>query len=345
MTRVIFRTLRCAVHCTLPLWIWAAAPLIADVTVRYQTDIKVASFLPPQAREQAEKAWQGNRGYLLRFKDGKGWTDMNSWTSLLDYTTQQMTLIDSAQKTFCTLPLADFTDKLFAAMPKFGKLPKMENVPEEQQKAMADTMAKMMANLKVTFDSKKTGRTDTIQGIVADERELTIAIEMPMPAGSPQSVMHMKIVMQVWGAQPGEALKNQAIRELAGYNLYANYFMNPAGMLQKMFSGMPGYAEALKSMTEEFSAAKSPMLRMRMSMFVGMPPDAVRKSADQSPGAAPIDPNAPMFEITQEAVEISSALLDEAAFRIPADYKAMPAEEIIRNMMRSQMAMTAGTGH
>jgi len=168
---------------------------------------------------------------------------------------------------------------------------------------------------------------------------------MPMPAGSPQSVMHMKIVMQVWGAQPGEALKNQAIRELAGYNLYANYFMNPAGMLQKMFSGMPGYAEALKSMTEEFSAAKSPMLRMRMSMFVGMPPDAVRKSADQSPGAAPIDPNAPMFEITQEAVEISSALLDEAAFRIPADYKAMPAEEIIRNMMRSQMAMTAGTGH
>jgi len=340
MTRVIFRTLRRAVHCTLPLWIWAAAPVLADVTVRYQTDIQLASFLPPQAREQAEKALQGNRGYTLRFKNGKGWTDMNSWTSLLDYTTQQMTLIDPKQKMFCTLPAAEFTEKLFAAMPKFGKLPKMDNVPEEQQKAMTDMMAKMMANLKVTFDSKKTGRTDTIQGIQADEREMTIAIEMPMPKGGAQSVMHMKIVLQVWGAQPGEALKNQAIRELTGYNLYANYFMNPAGMLQKMFSSMPGYAEALKSMTEEFSAAKSPMLRTHMSMFAEMDPKAAQKAADQNPGAGPVDPNAPMFEMTHEAVEISGAPVDEAVFRIPADYKAIPPEEIIKNMIQSQMSFT-----
>jgi hypothetical protein len=225
-----------------------------------------------------------------------------------------------------------------------GKMPKVPNASEEQQKMMADMMAKMLANLKTTFNSKKTGRTDTIQGIQADEREITLTIEMPIPMGGPDAVIHMKMVSQMWSARPEEALKNQAIRELAGYNLYAHYIMNPANMMQRFTSGMPGATDAFKSMTEELSKTKGLLLRSHVSMYMPLPPSAVKQMAQQNPGAGPINPDAPMFEMTQEAVELSSAPVDAALFQIPADYKVSAADDMVKGLFQSQMAAFTGGG-
>jgi hypothetical protein len=91
-------------------------------------------------------------------------------------------------------------------------------------------------------------------------------------------------------------------------------------------------ADALKSMTEELSRNKSVMLRTRMSMYVPLPPAVLQQMAAQNPGAAPVDPAAPMFEMKQEAVEVSSASVDEAAFRVPEDFKATPPDDLLKTM-------------
>ena len=301
-----------AVQCIIPLWICAAAPLLADVTIRYQAGIQVAASMPPQAKEQMEKALQASAGnYAMYMKNGKAMSKTGWWTAIIDFAKEQMTLIDTDHQTFATSRAADLPDKMAALMPK---------VPEEAQK--------MMAAMKTRFDTRMTGRMEKIQGIQAEEREMTLTIEMPMPQGAPQPAMTLRMVMQFWTAKPEEALTNQAVRELMGVNLWANSFMNPAATIQKMTTQMPGMGDALKSMTEELGKNKAVMLRTRTAMYIPMP------------GAAG-DPNAPTFEMTQEAVEVSSAPVEERLFQVPADYKAIPAEELLKGIMQRQMAAGA----
>ena len=45
----------------------------------------------------------------------------------------------------------------------------------------------------------------------------------------------MRMVMHMWTAKQSEVMKNPAIRELAGYNLYSYAVMNPVGMMDKVF--------------------------------------------------------------------------------------------------------------
>ncbi len=98
------------------------------------------------------------------------------------------------------------------------------------------------------MDSKKTGVSATIQGIQAEEHEFFISIEiLPPPAAAPDPArgsMKMRIVMRMWTPKAEETLRNQAVREFTGYNVYANSFLNPAGMMQRMMGNMPGFGDA-----------------------------------------------------------------------------------------------------
>ncbi|HEY3839055.1 MAG TPA: hypothetical protein VGL72_20920 [Bryobacteraceae bacterium] len=304
------RTLRRAVLATIPLWVCAAAPLFGDVTLRYQSTIKAGTAAPPQVKEQLENshAW-GNS--TLRMKNGQGWSQAGPFLAIIDFAAEQLTLIDAEHKHFAKVPVAELPDKVSAAMPKPPEL------SEEARKAMAA--------IKTTSESKVTGRTDTILGIQAEERQFMITIEMPMPAGAQKPAMSMKMVIEIWNAKPDEALHNPGVRELMGYKLWANYFMNPARMMEKMLANMPGDSSRMvKSMMEGVSANNSVTLRMRMGMYLPLP------------GAA--DPESLMFEMTNEAVELSATPVDASIFQIPAGYQTVDAGELLKNVMERQMA-------
>src|ERR1700737_1345013 len=102
------RPLRRALRYTLPLWMCAAAPLFADVTIRYQSSLKTGPSQPPQVREQMEKfqaAW-GNS--VMRMKNGKQWVSAGPWISIMDFAAQQITLLDAERKTFANVSVAEF---------------------------------------------------------------------------------------------------------------------------------------------------------------------------------------------------------------------------------------------
>jgi hypothetical protein len=315
---------RCAII-GLALACWAAAGLRADVTIRYQTEIKPAAALGPLMEPFLKAAQNANSGIAIRMKGNKAYTTAGALFEIFDFVKQEVTLIDPAHKIFAAFPVSEFADQLAAAMPQ---------ATPEQAKAGAQAMA----SIKTKAESKMTGRTAVIQGVQAEERELTITMDIPMPPNMPQTPgPGMRMVMQIWTAKPEEALHNPAIRELTGYSLWQKYILNPAGSMSKIAGKMPGMAETIQPMFEEIFKNQSVILRTHMEMYMPFLA-ALAKMAGQSQGAPAIDPNAPLMEMNQEVAELSSAPVDESPFHIPKDYTAAPAGGMIRDMLKAQSA-------
>lgn len=305
---------------SLPLWICVAPQLRADVTLRYKTDMKMADFLPRQAKDEAAKKI-GDASFSLQMKDGKGVARNSRFISVVDFQKQEMTVMDPEHKTFATIPSADFMTKFASLMPQ---------MPEDAKKALAA--------MKTNVESKQTGRTETISGVAAEEREVTLTLDIPLPAGSPQAALSMKMVMHIWTAKQEETLRVPAIQELTAYNLWGYSMMNPAGMSQKMLATMPGFGETFSRIVDEFGQHKAVMLRMSMSMYMPMSPEVLKKLSEQNPGGPAMDPAAPMFTMTQEVSELSSVPVDAAAFKIPGDYKTAGFEDVWKAVTSAPMA-------
>jgi len=300
--------------CAIPLWMCAAATVCADVTVRYE--IKFNVNLPAGALQgpQFDKTFRDRMSKMgekpMRMKNGKSRCEMGSIVHILDYPTQQLTLIDNEHKTSAKLPESELGERLFGLIPK-PKEPEMpKDMPEELRKAM-ESMQEAMKHPKTTVDAHKTGRTDTILSILGEEREVVILIEMPMPPGMP--AMTTRMVMQIWTAKAEETLRNQAVREMTGYNIWQDRFMNPIATIEKL---IPNGDEIFKTVYGEVTKDKTMLLRTHMAIYMG-----ANQSSD------------PLFEVSNELAEISSAPVDDELFRVPADYQPVAPEEILKYIL------------
>jgi hypothetical protein len=97
---------------------------------------------------------------VIQLKEGRGAASYGKLRAITDFTNQRMTLIDPEKKRMVTMSVEQLTDeflKLIAGMP--GR--------------------DAVAGMKSTAEARVTGRTETILGIQAEEREVTISIEGP----------------------------------------------------------------------------------------------------------------------------------------------------------------------
>jgi TonB family protein len=147
--------------------------------------------------------------------------------------------------------------------------------------------------------------------------------------------------MQLWTAKPGEVLRVPAIRELAGYSLWSYATMNPIAGVETLMEELPGAANAFAPLTKEMRGAQ--MLRVHIDMF--MPAIAAafeRLPAGSNPLGAGFDPNAPLLQIDQEAVELSSEPVSDSFFQVPEGYQEAAVSDLIKGMLaKSQTAPTA----
>ncbi len=296
------------------------APILrADVTLRYTSDVQLASFLPPEMLDQFQKGLKGAVGasQTIRMKGNKGYTTAGKFLFIVDFDKQELTMVDGENKHVATVPAGQYSEKMLASMPK---------IPEEARKVFDST--------KVSFDSHKTGRTELIQGVQAEEREVVLSIEMPVPGGD-QVIPMMKMVMQIWTAKPEEALRVQAIRELTGYNLWTGYFMNPGESLGKMFGAMPGFGKGMNSMLEEMAKNKSVMLRSQISLYSSFFAQMAQNMQKQGKPLPPsYDPDAPIVQVKQEAAELSTASVEDSTFQVPEGYTAVPMEDLMKALVQ-----------
>ena len=313
----------------LALAVLAVPALRADVTIRYQSEFKPSAALQP-ILGQFMKAAQAGSEQSVRMKGSKAYTTAGNWIQIFDFVKEEVTLIDPAHKTFATLPVSQLADKMAGALPQ----PAPAQSPEVQQ---------VLASFKSHVDSKATGKTAEIQGVQAEEREVTITMDLPMPASMNQTGPSVRLVMHIWTPKKEEALRVPAIRELTGYQAWQKYVMNPAGMLDKIFGKMPGMSNTMGPLFDELYKSPSVILRMHMEIYMPLLAALARPKVGQGQAAPVIDPDAPFMEMNQEVAELSSAPVDASLFEIPKDYAAVPADDMIREMVKAQTAAMAGT--
>jgi hypothetical protein len=309
------------------LIVFLTPALWADATARYKHDVKTALQGPEMQR--ALKSNPMLSSLVIRVRGNRAYSEIGKSSYIVDFLSNEITLLDLDSKTFATLPVKEYKEAMTSSVKELTDSMKPPEMPAAARK--------VMESMKSTFDSRKTGRTDVIQGVQAEEREMVLSIDSLNPAGAQQSGMGMKMVMQLWTAKPEESLRVPAVRELTAFNLWGAYAMNPADIMRGMAGAIPGFDKAFGAMMEEQLANKALMLRMRMAIYMPMMAAAAAQLEKQGMLAPDFDPNGPFVETSMELSELSTAPVDDSVFRVPEGYSAAPIKELLHNLMRAQM--------
>lgn len=293
---------------------FASANLFADVTITLRSEAQSLQPIPMGMKMGLLGSAKGSSLQTMRVKGNRCLSSSETSSSLIDLSTQDVTLIDSVRKVYATVSLAKYGEIIAASMPKSN--------PAAQGKV----------KMKTTTSVRHTGQTETIHGIQAEEREITMLAETEIAADSPLSGPLVRLVIQVWTAKHEEMVGRPALRELANFFAVRNAFANPIEMLQRVATSFTGSAEGMSAVVDEFRKGNSTILRGVSEVYMPILGAAFEKLAAQrgQPLSAGFDPNAPFTRMTQEVVEFSTATLDEGLFQIPPDYRAETSDEFLK---------------
>jgi hypothetical protein len=295
----------------------AGSPLFADVTVKYTADYKLGFALPQGLAGQMPTSTLAllNRPTEIRIKGNQVYQTLGSFITITNLDTNEVTCVDPEGKRFGTASSEKVASILSAAVP----------IPAQTQ-SFADM-------LKADVQSRKTGRTDTIRGISAEEQEIvvTVNIDIPnLPAGTPA----MKLTMNMWRAAPGEVEKSASLRELSRYSSLTSSTMNPAAILRNLSGPLQAFSKSMLPIIDELSKENAVVLRTHTeatSPMMAMLAPQLQAQGQARP--AGIDPNAPLLTASQEVAELSTDAVDAAIFKIPEGYRKVDFEEIIKDQI------------
>jgi hypothetical protein len=294
-----------------------STPLLADVTVRYTWDYKLGFSLPPGAAGQIPAASLAalNRPSEVRIKGNKVYQSLGKYSSITDLTTNEVTYLDPDGRRYGTAQADQIASIIAGAMPQ---------MPPQMQ-GLADM-------IKTDVQSKKTGKTEKIQGIQAEEYEIVMNLTLNVP-NMPAAGPAMRMVLLMWRAAADDIANNAALKELARYSNLTASSMNPADFLRKLSGPLQGFSQSMSPLIEEMTKGNALVLRTHMEATSPM-------MAMLAPQALPagMDPNSPLVSANQDIAEFSTDPVDEAIFKIPDGYTKVDVQEILKD----QIAALAG---
>ena len=307
---------------TLLLLAAAATPgLWGDVTLRLHNTLKLGTVLPGPIADRTKAGMQSPlpESTVRYRKGGQEYLQSGPFACLMDYDKQTITLIDGEHKQFATASMKDYAGRLRAALP---------GVPEEYRWA-ADAS-------KVELSSRKTGRTDQMQGVTVEETEFIASIGVPAPDAN--GVVHVqpviRMTMQVWTAKSPDASKTAPVAELTAHRWPSPGFseaIDPASVLATIFGGMPGLGSGLRQMLEEVEKDGAVVLKAHLEAQMPGMADALRRvRTEQGQPLRGVDPDAPFAVMDTEVEAISGASVDDQVFVLPKDYHAAPFEDVLK---------------
>jgi hypothetical protein len=296
----------------------AITPLFADVTVRYNTDFKMGPSLPAGVVNQVRNAGFGafDGPAVIQIKGDKAYTRSGKFAFITDFATNQLTYVDTANMRYATVPAAEFASKLASSMPP---LP-----------AAAAGLAGMF---KADVQSRKTGRSETIRGVSADEYEVVMTLNASVPNLPASGGPMMRIVMRIWRANASDAAANPAFSEFMRFSNRSESFMNPADFMGKLAGPLQSLGQSVSAIRDELMKQNSPVLRMHMEET-----SPILAALGQAVPAG-FDPAAPLVALDQEVVEFSATPVEDSVFLPPAGFAKVAIEEILKDQFASIAAL------
>jgi len=286
----------------------------ADVTIRYQATVTPSPIMPPEAQAQVKQT--AGAPVTMLVKGSKGYTQMKDVITVTDLAKQTTTFINNAQKTYATVSMNDY-DKVIAQM--------LPNISPETRS--------MLDNMETKFESKDTGRKQTIQGIVAEDYQVTITISAKTATDQEKSGVMMRMVLDIWSADPNEAARVPALSEVERFTALSQTAMNPTAMVQQMLGPYSAMSKEYEALAKGLLRRKSLVLRTHVSLYVPSLAQAASALAGAGRQVPAFDPNGPLIELNQEVVELSTAPVNPSVFEVPASYKESTAAEIMKTRL------------
>ncbi len=296
----------------LALYVFVLTSASADVTVRYKTTVTASPIMPPEAQDQLKKSATAPMTMLV--KGSMGYTATGNFVSVVDLAKQTTTLMNTEKKTYASVAMNDYEQAVSLIIPK----------PSAEAE-------RMLSNMETKFESKKTGRKATIQGILAEERQIVMTMSNKTATDQETSGQLMRMVMEIWSAAPNEASRIPALSEMERFSSLTQTATNPTAMIQQLLGPYSGMAKGYEALAKELSDHPTLVLRTHVSIYVpalGQTAAALARTGRQVPA---FNPDGPLSEINQEVVELSTAPVDASAFQVPASYKPSTVGEILRS--------------
>jgi hypothetical protein len=292
----------------------SAAASRADVIVHYQTTITTAAILPPEAQEQLKKS--GGVSITMLVKGSKGYTKAGDFVTVTDLTSQTTTLMNTAAKTFASLPLNQYDQ--------------MQAVSQLIPKPSAETQT-TLANMETKVESRKTGRTEKIHGIVAEERQIVMSMNSKAATDQEKAGQLMRMVIELWSPAPSEGARVPALGEVERFSALSKTAMDPGAMIEQMLGPYSGVAKGYDTLAKELAQNGSLLLRMRTSIYVPALAETATALAQSGKQVPAFDPSGPLSQITQEVTDLSTAPVSDSAFAVPQSYKQSTVAEILKS--------------
>lgn len=286
----------------------------ADVTIHFQTTATTSAILPPEAAAQLRKAGSGPMTMVV--KGNKGYVSAGDFISITDLATQTSTYMNAGNKTFATVGLNEYDQT---------------KIISELMPAQSRDLSNIASNIDMKVESRKTGRTEKMHGILAEERQIVMTMSIKSATAQENAGPLMRMVIELWNPAQGEAARVPALGELERFTALSKTALNPAAILQQVMAPFAGMAHGYDALAKELLENGSLTLRMRMSMYVPAltgTATALAQSGRQVPSG--FDPNAPTSQITQQLMDISTAPVAPSTFDIPATYKESTVVEIMK---------------
>ena len=284
----------------------------ADVTVRYRTTATASPIMPPEAQDQLKKA--GSAPITMFVKGSTGYTLIGNFASVVDLAKQTTTVMNTDKKTFASVAMNDYEQAVSTIIAN----------PSAETKTV-------LANMDTKVESKKTGRKVTIQGIVAEERQIVMTMSIKGATAQEPPGQMMRMVMEIWSAAPGEAARVPALAEIDRFSALTKTAMDPTAMIQRMLGPYSGMAKGYDALSKELVDHQTLVLRSHVSIYVPAMTEAVSALARSGRQVPAFDPNGPLSEVTQEVVELSTAPVAASAFEVPASFQQSTVGEILKS--------------
>lgn len=287
----------------------------ADVTIHYQTSVSTSAILPPEAAAQLKK--MGGGAMIMVVKGNKGSIAVGDFISITDLASQTSTFLNAANKTFATAGLNEYDQA---------------KIMSQLMPAKSQELANMARNIEMKVESKKTGRTERIHGILTEERQIVMTMSAKAATDQESAGQLMRLVIGLWNPVPGEAARVPALGEWQRFTALSKTALDPAAIIQQILDPFtPGMAHGYDALAKELLENGNLSLRVRTSVYVPALTEtatALAQSGRQVP--AGFDPNGPISQITQEIADISTAPVSESAFVVPPAYKESTVAEIMK---------------
>ncbi|MGA2038696.1 MAG: hypothetical protein ABSH42_05410 [Bryobacteraceae bacterium] len=290
----------------------ACTSLHADVTMRMVWDFKINVALPTPMPQLPFNE------ILTRIKGDHGYAAIGPIVAITDLATGKVTLLDPKAQQYATVAMADYLSKVAGASGQHT-----QDIPDQAKQ--------ILATMKFDAESRDTGRTDRIHGIDAYEREVVVNISIPVPIPGQANGLHLSLKIQIWKPKASEFERVPALHELAAYNERNKGFGDPSTVLRQVFGSMPGMGDHLSKMVDELTKGGNVSLGMHMGIFVpGLAKILEQMGAKGLPALPPDDQ--PLVDVNFNLKELSSDKVPDEVFAIPAGYKEVPMEGVLKGM-------------